>query len=134
MTTIVTTLVGIRELKRDAAKLVRRAASGECVVVTRYGKPTAQLVPVTGGAGREPTPRMQAWERERAAFARIERRLRRSHHGRWVGIRAGRVVAVSDDSETLSRRLFRRFRGEAFFVGRVGTPPQLLDFPGFELG
>jgi prevent-host-death family protein len=134
MTTTLTTSVGVRELKRDAARLVQRAARGERVLVTRYGKAAAQLVPADirpGGAG---SPRMQAWERERAAFSRLEPRLRRRYRGRWVGIHAGRVVAVGDDPEALAHRLFRRLGTAAFFVGRVGAPPSLLDFSGFELG
>ncbi len=133
MTTMVTTSVGIRELKRDAAALVQRAAGGERVLVTRYGKAAAQLVPAESGPERAASPRRQAWERERRAFARLEPRLRRLRLGRWVGVRGGRVVAVGDDPEELARRLFRRLGPEAFFVGRVGAPPQLLDLPGFEL-
>lgn len=133
MTTMLTTSVGVRELKRDAAKLVQRAARGERVLVTRYGKPAAELVPAEIGPGRARSPRMQAWERERTAFARLAPRLRRRYRGRWVGIHAGRVVAVGDDPEELARKLFRRLGNEPFFVGRVGAPPPLLDFPGFEL-
>jgi len=76
---------------------------------------------------------MRAWKREQAAFARLEPRLRRTHRNRWVGVCGGRLVAVGKDPEALSRRLFRRFPGKAFFVGRVSAPPQLLDLPGFEL-
>lgn len=133
MTTMLTTSVGVRELKRDAARLVQRAAHGERVLVTRYGKPAAQLVPAEIEPGRAASPRMQAWERERTTFARIERRLRRRYLGRWVGIHAGRVVADGDDPEELARRLFRRLGSKAFFIGRVGAPPPVLDFPGFEL-
>ncbi|MCU1486068.1 MAG: hypothetical protein JWN67_2814 [Actinomycetia bacterium] len=43
--------VGIRELRRDVAALVRRASSGEQVVVLVNGEPMARLVPLapTGG-------------------------------------------------------------------------------------
>ena len=128
-----TTSVGIRGLKRDAARLVQRALRGERVTVTRYGKPAAYLVPATEVAQTDDNPRMRAWERERAAFARLEPRLRRTRRGRWVGVCRGRVVAVGGDPESLSRRLFRRFPGDAFFIGRVGAPPELLELPGFEL-
>lgn len=125
--------MGIRELKRDAARLVQRAAHGERVLVTRYGKPAAQLVPAEIDAGRAESSRARAWGRERAAFPRLEPRLRRRYLGRWVGISGGRVVAVGKDPEVLARSLFRRLRTQAFFVGRVGVPPQLVDMPGFEL-
>lgn len=130
---MVVTTVGVRELKRDAARLVQRAARGERVLVTRYGKPAAQLLPVEVGAGQAGSARMQAWERERTAFTRLERQLRRRYLGRWVAIHGGRVVADGGDPEALARRLFRRLGSEAFFVGRVGAPPPTLDFPGFEL-
>ena len=133
VTTMLTTSVGIRELKRDAARLVQRAARGDRVVVTRYGKPAAQLTSVMVDPGRATSPRMQAWERERAAFARLEAQLRRRCLGRWVGIHAGRIVGSGDDPEDLARRLLRRLKGRAFFVGRVGAPAQLLNLPGFEL-
>ena len=45
--------VGIRELRANVAALVRRAASGERVVVTSDGVPVAVLGPLSpdGGAG-----------------------------------------------------------------------------------
>ena len=44
--------VGIRELRNDVAAIVRRAATGERVVVTVDGRPVAQLGPLApvGGA------------------------------------------------------------------------------------
>jgi prevent-host-death family protein len=41
--------VGIRDLRRDVATLVRRAAAGEPVVVTVGGRPMARLVPIEPG-------------------------------------------------------------------------------------
>ncbi len=41
------TLVGVRELRNQVAAVVRRAASGERMVVTVDGKPVAQLGPIT---------------------------------------------------------------------------------------
>jgi prevent-host-death family protein len=38
--------VGIRELRRDISQLVRRAASGERIVITVDGEPRAELVPL----------------------------------------------------------------------------------------
>ena len=38
--------VGIRELRNDVAAVVRRAASGERIVVTVDGKPVAQIGPL----------------------------------------------------------------------------------------
>lgn len=130
-TFMTTTTVGIRELKRDAARLVRLAARGTCFIVTRYGKPTAALGPIA--STDEPADaRTKAWQRERGAFERIEPSLRHRHLGKWVAIHGGRVVGSSHDAEELSRRMFRRFGAAAFFVGRVGGSP-VIDLPGFEI-
>jgi len=40
--------VGIRELRADLSRWVKRARAGEEVVVTDRGKPVARLVPVDG--------------------------------------------------------------------------------------
>jgi prevent-host-death family protein len=40
--------LGIRELRADAAAMVRRAGTGERIVVTVNGHPVAQLGPVGG--------------------------------------------------------------------------------------
>jgi prevent-host-death family protein len=45
------TRVGVRELRSNVAALVRRAATGERIVVTVDGVPTAVLGPVEPGAG-----------------------------------------------------------------------------------
>lgn len=51
--------VNVHEAKTTLSKLLKRVASGETVTISRYGKPTAKLVPIhssperrTGGADR----------------------------------------------------------------------------------
>lgn len=44
-------VVGIRQLRNQVAAVVRRAASGERVVVSVDGKPTAQLGPLEPDRG-----------------------------------------------------------------------------------
>jgi len=44
--------VGIRELRNQVSRLVRRAAAGERIVITVDGKPTAQLGPLNDGSSR----------------------------------------------------------------------------------
>lgn len=39
-------VVGIRELKQNASKVVARAAAGETVTITDRGRPVAQLTPL----------------------------------------------------------------------------------------
>lgn len=45
-TGIVTTDIGIRELKAKLSECVRRAAGGERLIVTDRGRPVAQLTPL----------------------------------------------------------------------------------------
>jgi len=40
--------VGIRELRADLSRLVKRVRAGEELVVTDHGKPVARLVPMSG--------------------------------------------------------------------------------------
>ena len=126
-----TTRTGVRELKRDAPKLVERAAGGERILITRYGKPRAQLGPLDEGGPAE-SERARAWAAERRAFERLVPDLERRYLGKWVAVLGGRVVATNADPDRLYERMWRTHRGRAFFIGRVGGPP-LVDMPGFEI-
>jgi prevent-host-death family protein len=48
--------VASRELRNDTAGLLRRVEEGERIVITRRGKPVADLVPHQGDAPRWLTP------------------------------------------------------------------------------
>lgn len=48
--------IASRELRNDTAGLLRRVEEGETVVITRRGKPVADLVPHKQDAGRWLTP------------------------------------------------------------------------------
>jgi len=48
--------VASRELRNDTAGLLRRVEAGETIVITRRGKPVAQLVPHSPPASRWFTP------------------------------------------------------------------------------
>lgn len=48
------TVVNVREAKTQLSRLIRRAAAGEEVVITRAGKPVARLVPVASPTPRKP--------------------------------------------------------------------------------
>jgi prevent-host-death family protein len=83
-------MIGVRELRSDLARHVRRAAAGERVVVAVGGRPAAALVPLTEtAAGIEPLvaagalvpPRRTSAGRPRAPIpvwsgARLDRLLR----------------------------------------------------------
>lgn len=69
--------IGIRELRRDLASLVRRAAAGEAVVVTVNGRPAAVLGPLgdtaPGGLDDLVARGLVQPPRRRAGPARVER-------------------------------------------------------------
>jgi len=48
--------VASRELRNDTAGLLRRVEAGEALVITRRGKPVADLVPHKKSSGRWLTP------------------------------------------------------------------------------
>ena len=133
-TIMATSPVGVRDLKRQVASLVRQASRGERVVITRYGKPCALLGPIEPDRGSVPrTGRMAAWQVEREAFERLLPRLARKYAGRHVAVHRGRVVDSDQDSERLYERVSSKLAGATFFIGRVGGPPPVLDMPGFEI-
>lgn len=59
--------VASRELRNDTAGLLRRVEGGETVVITRRGKPVADLVPHQGEGPRWLTPADVMAIRETAA-------------------------------------------------------------------
>ena len=125
--------VGIRELKNHAPQLVRRAARGDRIVITRYGKPRALLGPIVEAQEPGHRARMQAWQRERRAFERLAPVHRRRFGGRFVAMHRGRIVDTDADHDRLFERVWKRLRGATFFIGRVGTPSPAVDMPGFAL-
>lgn len=130
------TAVALRELETHASALVGRAARGERIVITRRGRPEAQLGPVDRHAsGPTPTesPRMTAWQAERASFERLAPGLEARHRGRYVAVHGGRVVGADADADRLFERVFRKLGGRTFFIGRVGGPPPIVEMPGFEV-
>jgi prevent-host-death family protein len=50
--TVVTTSVGVRELKNGLSAFLARVKEGEEVVVTDHGKPVARLVPIDRSTDR----------------------------------------------------------------------------------
>jgi len=129
---MVDTTVGVRELKQAAPRLVRRAERGERIVITRRGVAAAVLGPPPRD-DQDATPALRLWSKERAAFDRLLPKLRRRYDGRYVAISRGRVVGADFDHDRLFERTFKRLRDRAFFIGRVGALPPVIDMPGFEL-
>ncbi len=128
-----TTSVGIRDLKNRAPQLVQRAARGERIVITRYGKPHAVLGPVAAAHDTGHRVRMQAWQRERRAFERMGGAAQQRFAGRYVAVCGGRIVDSDADHQRLFERVWKRRRGATFFIGRVGGPSPTVEMPGFVL-
>lgn len=59
--------IGIRELRQNASKYLRRVAGGETLVITDRGRPVARLVPIE----------------ERGYDALVRQGLIRKGRGRW---------------------------------------------------
>jgi antitoxin (DNA-binding transcriptional repressor) of toxin-antitoxin stability system len=127
--------VGVRELKLYAPRLVGRAAGGERIVISRYGKPRAVLGPFEEipRTEEEQGPRMEEWIEDKRNFDRLLPALEKKHRGRYVALRGGRVVGFDADPERLFARVWDKLGGLTFFVGRVGGPPALVEMPGFEV-
>jgi prevent-host-death family protein len=132
---VATIRVGARELKRRVSGLVREAAAGGRVIVTKYGRPYAVLGPADAGDSEASVTsgRMAEWLEERRAFERLRPGLRRRGLRGWVAVHRGRVVASGKDAEALYQRVWKRLDGGTFFLGRLDGSPPVVDVPGFEL-
>ncbi|MBW8785398.1 MAG: type II toxin-antitoxin system Phd/YefM family antitoxin [Novosphingobium sp.] len=61
--------VSVKEAKAKLAELLRKVEAGERIVLTRHGKPVADLVPHGSATGTEEKPmslleRVEAWHKE----------------------------------------------------------------------
>lgn len=128
------TIIGVRDLKNRAPEIVKRAARGERMVITRYGRAQAMLIPADGAAAASRrSTRMGDWERERRSFEDSLPRLRRRYSGRYVAMHHGRVVGADRDHDALFERVWKKLGGKTFFIGLVGEALPVVDLPGFEL-
>ncbi len=63
--------VGAYEAKTKLSALLQRVEAGESIVITKHGRPVAQLNPVGAAAGPHP-PAKPGSKRAREAFRRLE--------------------------------------------------------------
>ena len=52
---------GVAEAKNKLTHLLERVEDGETVIITRHGKPVAELRPATIPSSRDKGPEWQAW-------------------------------------------------------------------------
>lgn len=129
-----TTSVGVRELKLHASRLVRRAAAGERIIVSRRGVAAAVLAPLDDVEGKAVHPSLAAWNRERRAFEQLAPARAKEYEGRYVVICGGVIIDSDNDYDKLRRRTLRKLRTRPFLIGRVAALLPVVDMPGFELG
>jgi PHD/YefM family antitoxin component YafN of YafNO toxin-antitoxin module len=105
----------------------------EPVILERDGQPVAALVPIAEyeafRAWREAEERrrrrqaqMEAFEREREAYERLEPELLPKYKGLYVAIRNGQVVDSDPDEMTLVMRVYEKFGYGPMYVRKVGAP------------
>ncbi|HXV91780.1 MAG TPA: type II toxin-antitoxin system prevent-host-death family antitoxin [Pseudonocardia sp.] len=80
--------IGQRQLRNDNAEIMRRVEAGESFVITRNGKPVADLVPHTGAPKKRRTLR---------EFQEHMRTLPPIDVDRWYADRAEDDVLFGDD-------------------------------------
>jgi len=113
------------------------------VVLERDGEPVAALVPIEEyrqfAAWREQwekearqRARMEAFERERAAFLRLKPQLLDTHRGLWVAIVGERVVDSDTDSRALARRVYARFGYVPAYIQLVSEEMPSVELPSPE--
>jgi len=128
--------VGVRELKLHAPALIGRAARGERIVISRHGRPQAQLGPIEAAPAEIAQvhgPRMTEWAREKRCFEDLLPTLEAKYKGRYVAIHGKRVAGSDTNPDRLFERLWKKLGGQTFFIGHVGAPPPVVDMPGFEV-
>jgi PHD/YefM family antitoxin component YafN of YafNO toxin-antitoxin module len=76
--------------------------------------------------------RMEAFERERAAFLRLKPQLLDTHRGLWVAIVGERVVDSDADSRALARRVYARFGYVPAYIQLVSEEMPSVELPSPE--
>jgi prevent-host-death family protein len=84
--------VGIRELRFNAADMVRRASSGERIIVTVNGRPLAQLGPIDAGPEAPTLADLVARGLARGP-ASGNRSQSANHIELWAGVRLDRLLS-----------------------------------------
>jgi prevent-host-death family protein len=85
----------VRELKSKTSEMLRTVASGNTVLVTTHGRPTALLVPVTEDDIED-------------ALLEYSPSLRKKIEAGLKDIRAGRTIPLADYQATRVRKKARR--------------------------
>jgi prevent-host-death family protein len=84
--------LGIRDLRANAAAMVRRAAAGERIVITVNGRAAAQLGPIDAGQ-REPGLADLVVRGLVRAPSSTDRAASDNHVELWAGVRLDRLLS-----------------------------------------
>lgn len=107
--------------------------SEEPIILERDGQPVAAIVPLAEygefRAWQESQDRerrgqadLEAFEREREAYERLEPELLTLYKGQYVAIREGQVVDSDPDEMALVRRVYEKLGYGPMYVRKVGAP------------
>jgi PHD/YefM family antitoxin component YafN of YafNO toxin-antitoxin module len=105
----------------------------EPVILERDGQPVAAIVSLaeyeafrawqeTQDRERRRQADLEALEREREAYERLEPELLSLYKGQYVAIREGQVIDSDPDEMTLVQRVYEEFGYGPMYVREVGAP------------
>ena len=105
----------------------------EPVILERAGQPVAAIVSLaeyeafrawheTQDQERRQQADMDALEREREAYERLEPELLSLYKGQYVAIREGQVIDSDPDEMTLVQRVYEKLGYGPMYVRKVGAP------------
>ena len=113
------------------------------IILERNGDAVAVLVPVqeyqqfiTWRERQEKEARhrarMEAFERERAAFFRLKPQLLDTHRGLWVAVIGEQVVGADADKQALAKRVYARFGYVPAYIQLVSEEMPSVELPSPE--
>jgi len=105
----------------------------ELIILERDGQPVAAIVSLTEYEAfrawqeaqdqeRRQQVDMDAFEREREAYERLEPELLPLYKGQYVAIREGQVIDSDPDEMTLVQRVYEKLGYGPMYVRKVGAP------------
>lgn len=85
-------------------------------------------------AGKTKTKTDERFEREVAAYEALWPELRKTHVGRCVAVKGGRLIDSDVDERTLIKRVRAQFPKEVVYFAQVlpDRPHPLVDIPGID--
>jgi len=85
-------------------------------------------------AGKAKTKADEQFEREVVAYEKLWPKLRKTHVGRWVAVKDGKVIDSDADQHALIERIRAKFPKEVVYFTQVlpDHPHRIVDIPGID--